>query len=275
MATIPAIDKVLSEITRWSPSSAQAQQIQWSLDARRIIILGNRIVNKAYFNNAPDSVDHFVVEREELSSKRNGILNNNPNTTNHSKFIHNPQLSSTEDYVAIIDIDRAGVNNGYSVIKLPFIPRELEYNIESAFASIKPIGRNNPKYHYTGSEDRLEFEIDWHSFDQSRLDVISNCRKIEALAKGDGYSKTPHRVMIQWGTDNVLFKDHIFIVAQASYKLVQFNKAQLNSTTGQLERTAMLPVQAYQRVVLQRITSTNLTTKEIEYVAPSNNLLAP
>ena len=88
-----------------------------------------------------------------------------------------------EDFVAIIDIDAGGVDQGTDIIKLPFIPKELNYNSESTFVAVKPIGANNPRYQFTGAEDKLEFEIDWYSFDEDRRDVITNCRKIESLSK--------------------------------------------------------------------------------------------
>lgn len=169
-----------------------------------------------------------------------------------------------EDFITIIDIDALGPNKGIRYIKLPFIPKEMAWNSETSYVAIKPMGRNNPKYHYTGGEDKLEFEIDWHSFDSSREDVIRNCRAIEALSKGDGYSNPPHRVMIQWGWQNILFRDIIFIITSAPYRLTQFNKSQKDSI-GVVD-TAMLPIQAYQKVTLARITTKNLTSNEIQLV---------
>lgn len=170
--------------------------------------------------------------------------------------------SVVQDNVTIVDLDYKGFNEGYKKIVLPFIPRELSWDVESSFVGIKPMGRNNPKYHYTGSEDRLEFEIDWHSFDKNRDDVIKQCRNIEALSKGDAYNNPPHRVLLQWGNEDVLFKDMIFLVTSASYKLSQFNKSQLPKG-GSLQTTALLPRQATQRVTLVRITGGNLSFDEI------------
>lgn len=173
-------------------------------------------------------------------------------------------ITALQDSITIIDIDAEGINKGLKYIKLPFIPKEINWNSTSNFVGIKPIGRNNPKYHFTGSEDQVEFEIDWHSFDIDREDVIRNCRVLEALSKGDGYNNPPHRVLLQWGWEDILFRDVIFIVIAAPYKLNRFNKGQLDN--GEVVSTALLPIQATQKVTLARITSHNLSSKEIHLV---------
>ena len=167
------------------------------------------------------------------------------------------------DGVSIIDIDANGFNKGTEIIKLPFIPKELNYNTESNFAAIRPIGSNTPRYHFTGAEDKLEFEIDWHSLEENRMDVITKCRKLESLAKADGYNGPPHRVILQWGESNLLFADHVFQVIAAPYRLVQFSNGHIGSNK-LLKTTNMYPVQAYQKVTLARISSNNLSKLDIE-----------
>lgn len=271
MATLKPIDNILGAHSRFIPPPPAAKLIQWSLDARRLLILGKRIKDGVLIGaGAPDTVVQrdFEKAQSDLIQKREGT--GVPlNSLTHS-FKSPTGADIISDYVSIIDIDYQGIDKGYREIKLPFIPTQLQWNVDSTFAAIKPIARNNSKYHYTGSEDKLEFEIDWHSFEEGRYDVITKCRAIEALSKGDAYNRPPHRVMLQWGTSNILFRDQIFVVLSAPYRLVQFNKAQVNQSSGEIERTHMLPIQAYQRVTLARITSANLSTKEIEYVATYN-----
>ena len=262
------LSQLVGAYAKWSPSPVGQQIIQWSLDARRAIILGKRAVGGVLIgHDGPNTrrQPQFEQAQQEIIVKQGKVVSE-PSTRLHS-FKTTIGAELVEDYVAIIDIDVNGYNKGHRVIKLPFIPTELNYNTDSTFAAIKPIASNNAKYHYTGAEDRLEFEIDWHSNSESREDVITNCRLLEALSKGDGYNNPPHRVMVQWGTNDVLFKDMIFVVTNASYRLLNFNKAQINQQSGKVERTNMLPIQAYQRVSLARVTSTNLLKKEIEYVA--------
>ena len=277
------LKKPLSQLagaySQFAPSAGAQQVIQWSLDARRAIVLGKRIAGGVLIgHDGPNTRRQPQFEQaQQIIKKRQDSVLGEPDTRLHS-FKTPIGSNIVSDYVAIIDIDVLGYNKGHRVIKLPFIPTELSYNVDSTFAAIKPIARNNAKYHYTGSEDHLEFEIDWHSNNEYRDDVITNCRLIEALSKGDGYNRPPHRVMLQWGINDVLFKDHIFVVTSASYRLLNFNKAQVNQKSGAIERTNMLPIQAYQRVSLARVTSTNLLKNEIEYVAAkvgTSNLSIP
>lgn len=259
-----------SKYHTYIPSKPAKKGIQWSLDARRAIVLFRRAEAGVLIGpGAPNTREHseIIPYRDVLEQRER--LEIAPNTSEHSGFIGNKgsdgTLLSLEDYVAIIDLDAKGIDNQYEVIRLPFIPKELEYNSESAFAAIKPMGRNNPNYHFTGAEDKLEFEIDWHAFDWGRREVIENCRKIESLTKADGYNFRPHRVKLMWGRENILFSDHEFIVLAAPYRLTQFNKGNINAD-GNLESTYMLPIQAYQEITLGRITSNNLSKVEIEFV---------
>lgn len=262
------------------PPKKWGKVIQWSLDARRATIFFRRvraqgkniregIDTKIFGTFSPDVSEHSeITPYHKLLEEGKDKLRfgeGSPNVNIHTKFIPNKQAKSLEDYVAIIDLDSKGPDNQYEVIRLPFIPRELSYNSESAFATIKPMGRNNPFYHFTGAEDRLEFEIDWHAFDWGRREVIENCRKIEALSKADAYNFGPHRVKLLWGKENVLFSDHDFIILAAPYRMTQFNKGNINAD-GILESTHMLPIQAYQKVTLGRITRNNLSKVDIEFV---------
>ncbi len=138
-------------------------------------------------------------------------------------------------------------------ILLQYVPLELDYDPNSNFASIHSMGRNNPLYHYTGSEDILKFIIDWSRQSDDSTDVILNCRKLEALSKNDGFGNTPHKIKLLW--HDSLFNDATWIVASAPYKLT------LPDAQNQ-----MLHTQAYQSVTLKRVTDTNLTNDEISSI---------
>ena len=267
---------IASRYHKMIPTGSLKTGIKWSMELRRATILFRRLGAGSFdldqFNpfarDVPIQVDieRYRRELKFVKGRQGGI--NAPDVVKHSNFKANSGNQSLEDYVALIDIDAKGYNKGYEVIKLPFIPKELNYNPESSFVAIKPIGANNPRYQYTGAEDRLEFEIDWYAFDMDRRQVIENCRKIESLTKADAYKGNPHRVKLQWGTSNLLFDDHVFVVLSAPYRMTQFNKGYIQSN-GVVKSTQMLPIQAYQKITLGRISSNNMSKIEVEYVADS------
>lgn len=248
----------VSKLTRWDPTEKQSKVIQWALEARRAKIFLDRAAAGMYHEHDPNTRKQLSLPKLKEDTSLPA-----PNTTLHSKMFPNTKLENIKDSICIIDL---GLDMSHftklNVIILPFVPKELNYNIESSYVAIKPIGRNNAGYHYTGSEDKLEFEIDWHSTNEGRDDVILNCRKIEALSKGNGYFEPPHYVAIQWSEQDLLFRNHTFVVISASYRLTQFSKGHMASTNN-FKRTAMLPVQAYQKVVLARVTSNSLTSTGI------------
>lgn len=153
-------------------------------------------------------------------------------------------------------------NRRYKSLTLPFVPRELEFRPETNFVGISSFGRNNPFYQYTGAEDTLTFEIDWLASNNNREDVITQCRWIEALTKGDGYDDTPHRIILMWGKDNKLFENYQWIITAAPYKLKNFNRGYIGED-GNFINTHMLPTQAYQQITLKRITDNNLSSADI------------
>jgi len=135
------------------------------------------------------------------------------------------------------------------------VPKEVEYKPNSAFATISSPGRNNPIYHFTGSEDEISFELDWYSEEAKRMDVIKNCRWLEARSKNNGNIESIHPILLIWGgslMDNESQAGESWLISAAPYRMVQFDKMY-----------DMYPVQAYQTITLKRITVGNRTYSEI------------
>lgn len=171
----------------------------------------------------------------------------------------------------LIDLD-----NPINKIEIQNIPLSLDYNFDNKLQAIASPGRNNPLYHYTGSEDSLEFELSWYATEQSRSDVIKKCKWLEAMSKNDGWSKPPRMVGLDWSGPNVtvqsffnedgsisdyqdpasaspqLFEFSTWLVAAAPYSLSLFHKAK-----------NMLPTLATQKVKLVKVTKKNQTRTNI------------
>jgi hypothetical protein len=253
MAKFTPLRTFSGKLTDYSPTPKTRQLIQWSLDFRRALILANKPVAKS--QNSPSVAFNIEGTNNAKPDRYDSMQVGKDKNTGY----HNP----ISDGIVIVVLQPWGNMKAFEEIRLPFIPSELEYNVESSFTAIRPIGSNTAKYHYTGAEDRLEFEIDWHSFEENREDVIMNCRKLESLSKGDGYNAPPPSVMLVWGKNNLLFADHEFAVISAPYRLTQFSKSHLSN--GVLRNTHLLPIQAYQKVTFARVSSNNLTAKDIQY----------
>lgn len=159
-----------------------------------------------------------------------------------------------------------GYNNPLTIIdtvtqerlKLQWVPKEIKYKPESTFVNIASPGRNNPFYHFGGSEDSIVLELDWHATDEDRVEAINNCRWLEALTKNDGWDNAPHPVLLDWGNTQFLNagSDEAWLVVDAPYELSQFNRPK-----------GMLPVQAYQTITLKRITDSNRARATIRFGA--------
>lgn len=130
------------------------------------------------------------------------------------------------------------------------IPDSLKYAPESQFVAIASPGRNNPLYHFTGSEDVLSFTISWYAEEAAKDDVLRKAKWLESLSKNNGYDEKPHIVQFVFGN---MFRDAKWLVTSAGP--ISF---------GLFDRTAgMLPKLATQDMILKRTTETNRTRAEI------------
>lgn len=154
------------------------------------------------------------------------------------------EYEGLEHGIYIIDLD-SGEKLG-----LMGIPKELEYNPESSWATLKPFGKNTPNYHFTGAEDTLELELSWFAQEENRLDVMKKVKWLEAMSKADGDLGRPHLAGLVWGE---LFKKSKWLIFSAAYKLTSFD-----STNG-----ANVPLAATQKLVLKRYQRDNRTTAQI------------
>ena len=129
------------------------------------------------------------------------------------------------------------------------LPRQMDYENKTAYATIAVPGRNNPHYHFTGSEDTLSFEISWWSEEDGRRDVIKKCKWVESMSKADGYNADPHLLRFKWGE---MFSKATWKVESVTTVYTQFHR----------ERGYM-PCCAVQTITLKRVTLSNTTLEQI------------
>tara|TARA_R110002012_G_scaffold176458_1_gene341349 strand:+ start:856 stop:1896 length:1041 start_codon:yes stop_codon:yes gene_type:complete len=207
----------------------------------------------------------------------NSIDNYKPEPINFDDTLLRTEITGNNTTnITIINQD-AGENPGdskFETLVLHSVPKQLKYEPASNFVGIASIGRNNPHYNYAGSEDTLSFSIDWYCKGLDRAEVLRSCRWVEALSKSNGYTQRPPVVKIQWGDDDYLFGDDEWIVVSAGYELSNFQSYGMSTDTKTFRRgkdnslysIGGLPQQAYQNVVLKRVSNTNRTWEKIRNI---------
>lgn len=276
------VPKILDPLLGYVPDNTVEDITSYASKAMRLKIIADRYTRgfiKADRKGGKDSYEHERMDPEGNKEHRLILGRNDSSSLNDGSgsliippykeaerrdAINNPPTEV--DYISIIDIDWKPIDKhkrlGHREIKFPFVPLSLEYNIESSFVGIASPGRNNPFYQYTGSEDTITLNIDWFSDLESRVDVIQSCRRIEALTKADSYDEPPHRVILSWGKDNIMFDGVIWLVVSANYVLSDFTRAYRN-LSGDIKPLHMLPQQARQEVKLKRLVTKNLSSAQI------------
>ena len=87
----------------------------------------------------------------------------------------------------------------YQYIVLQNRPLSFDFRGETTWATIKSMGRNTPMYHYTGSEDIVQFNVSWYCDDPDNpAEVLTKCRLLESWSKSNAYQAAPPILQIQW-----------------------------------------------------------------------------
>lgn len=129
-----------------------------------------------------------------------------------------PLTEDEENKVQIINFNASPA----IVLTLQHRPTELQVRPFSNWVAVKSMGRNNPFYMYTSGDDTISFEVTWIMDDKdTKEDVISKCRLLEAWSKADGYTAAPPVLKIKWGNSD-MFKNDDFILESAPYVLKNF-----------------------------------------------------
>ena len=144
------------------------------------------------------------------------------------------------------------LDNGDAVL-FRFAPRELKFGGENYLQPIHSMGRNNPFYQYTGSEQNLEFEIDWFQMDENSPTVVEVCKKIESWGKNDSTFGPPARIKVIWG--RTLLTESVWLIANCQHIFTQF-----------YQNRDLMPIAAKQQIKLVKITSTNSSWEDIQRI---------
>lgn len=198
--------------------------------------LDSTLFNKVRTGNYPPWEDTTKSELTGLSQKDLQDARNKSNSISVDGYNH------TSVYILNLE-------NGEK-LPLQFVPPEVDFDAKSNFVAIQSMGRNNPFYHYTGSEDSLRLRLDWVASIDSREDVIDNCNWLVAATKADGYSQDPPRIKIIWG--NTLWSQATWLITKAPYTL-RLPNAERN----------YLFTKAIQELELVKVTESNRTRSEL------------
>jgi hypothetical protein len=129
------------------------------------------------------------------------------------------------------------------------LPTEIAEAPDSEFVAIRTPGRNNPRYHYTGGEDVIPVSISFYCDHESRQDVISKVKWLQALTRNDGYAKGPHTILFCFGA---MYKGSKCICTHAIPTYSNWNREYF-----------MFPAVARVELTLKRVTDENRTRANI------------
>lgn len=126
---------------------------------------------------------------------------------------------------------RETVSSEEYIVQLQFTPASMDYAPDSNFAAIKTQGRNNPFYHYTGSEDTLSFDIEWLADEENISKTLMRARLLESWTKSDGDLGRPPVVSIDWAGN--MFADATWFLVNAKYTLSRFLRVYAHNIYGE------------------------------------------
>jgi hypothetical protein len=202
----------------------------------------------------------YEGQKTKAENEQNDIFRRIESSPNTSK--ETPPIKQQKSKIYIVDIDSPDLDS----IELQWIPKTLNVNPENKLVAIASIGRNNPFYHYAGSEDTIEFSIDWFFMnDESRTQALKSARWLESISKSSGYEEL-HRIKLIWGGSGI-FENCYFLVEHAGYEMSNWADWGFNNIRGGSVKDilanpkyfGLLPQQITQEVRLKKVTEFNLT----------------
>lgn len=185
-------------------------------------------------------------------------------STAEGRTIHDKIGQHKRNEVIIFNLHNS--DNGYQYIILQNRPPEIEFNGETSWATIKSFGRNIPMYHFTGAEDKIQFNISWYcdwnvaaGDSPQPWQVIQKCRLLEAWSKANGYTAAPPLLQIDWGGSG-LFSNAYFILQSATYRLTNFRDSYIDRRDNKAELIdgKLYPMAATQELIFARVSNDNL-----------------
>lgn len=101
-------------------------------------------------------------------------------------------------------------------LEFQFLPQEIKVNRGIKAGQIDVVGRNTPKYHVTGGDKTIQFELDFYAEDEQRLEVMQKLEWLESLTFNNGKKsdKGVERVKLVFGD---MFKDEVWFLTAFSY----------------------------------------------------------
>ena len=251
------LGKVLKPALTWNPG--RNQQIAQNLAGKgyRAAIFFSKKAEDNISSKPEDKEHRKIIGR--VGEAQSGLGYSSEPANQRTARTHNAQKVYLLDY----DFKPAKHKQSRVVdrIELSSIPHEIEYDPETKLVALYSIGRNNPRYHYTGAEDTVEMELDWYARTEHMQEVIFKCRWLEAMSKNDSYQESLHRLMVIWGNDNQLLQDDLFLVESAKYTLSNWNTGYMSGE--KFVSTGMLPKVAKQKLVLKRVSDKQRSSADI------------
>lgn len=138
-------------------------------------------------------------------------------------------FSTTENQIFIVELQEP-----FERLEVQFVPKDIPWSRNANLSAVEVVGRNHPKYHFTGGEDQVGLQLDFYSDEENREDVLRKVRWLQSLTYNDGYNAPARNVKIVFGR---LFQKEIWAVANVNAVLSSFN-----SNYGMLPQRAMVDI---------------------------------
>jgi len=261
---LPQLQNVYNSITQDGNVSPLLTSPLNKLWRARIIM--NRATSPMEKHHDTKIIEKVITTRENRLKRDNQLSKviNTPDKLNYSRAPETKR--SITNHVIIINPHTKPITK---LILQAF--SNIEVTPESTWAVVKSMGRNNPFYMFTGSEDTLSLEISWYSMDDNREDVINKCRLLESWTKSDGYTSSPPTLWISWGNSG-MFEGDSFILKSAPYKPSNFQNSYRKGerkSTNEIIDLKLFPNSATQTLTFNRVTSDN---RKHEDIIPNSKL---
>lgn len=158
-------------------------------------------------------------------------------------MIENNVISTTEQQLYIVELAEP-----FERLAIQFMPNVRGSRVGN-YSKVQIVGRNNPKYHFTGGEDSLRLDMEFMAFSELGDEVWKKIQWLKSLTANDAFNGPTHEVSLIFGR---MYRNQRWIITRVDDQPRRFD-----------HKKGMFPIEATVSINLSRVTERNLTIQDI------------
>lgn len=151
-------------------------------------------------------------------------------------------VSTTQQQLYIVELSQP-----FERLEIQFMPQVSGSRVAN-YSKVQVVGRNNPKYHFTGGEDSLRLKMEFMAFSELGDEVWKKIQWLKSLTANDSFVGPAREVSLIFGR---IYRNQRWIITRVDDEPRRF-----------AHDKGMNPIEATVTINLARVTDRNLSVQD-------------